>query len=355
MAFEWIVANLDDTKFDLSFILLNPHTSLLETYLEEHQIPVSRIKFSGKSDYLKALFKLWIKLLKTSPDVIHCHLFDASLIGLLAAKLVGIKKRIYTRHHSTYNWNYNKKGVKWDRFINYLATDIVAISKNVESILLEKERVNQNKIHFIHHGFDLEVFMNPSTRKIENLDIKYDSMEKWPVIGVIARWIEWKGIQFIIPSFQQLLKKYPNAFLILVNTSGSYKSSIQKLLDGLPKECYCCIDFEIDISNLYQLFDVYVHTPINKESEAFGQTYVEALAAGVPSVFTISGVASELITHNENAIVVPYQDSPSITKAIDLILSDRKLRDTMIANGKKSVNAFNLSTYLRKLEHLYSI
>ena len=134
-----------------------------------------------------------------------------------------------------------------------------------------------------------------------------------------------------------------------------YKGSIQKIIDGLPKECYCCIDFEIDISNFYQLFDVYVHTPINKESEAFGQTYVEALAAGIPSVFTISGVASEFITHNENAIVVPYRDSPSITKAIDLILSDPKLRDTLIANGKKSVNAFNLSTYIRKLEHLYSI
>ena len=40
-------------------------------------------------------------LLKIKPHTVHTHLFDANLSGLMAAKLLGIKKRIYTRHHST--------------------------------------------------------------------------------------------------------------------------------------------------------------------------------------------------------------------------------------------------------------
>ena len=76
----------------------------------------------------------------------------------------------------------------------------------------------------------------------------------------------------------------------------SYQA-IQEAVKELPQNSYCVIPFEKDLFSLYQLFDVYVHTPINPTLEAFGQTYVEALAAGIPSVFTMSGVAPQFVLH----------------------------------------------------------
>ncbi len=44
-----------------------------------------------------------------------------------------------------------------------------------------------------------------------------------------------------------------------------------------------------------------MHVTIGKHYEAFGQIYVEALAAGIPSVFTLTGIAPEIIEHEHNA------------------------------------------------------
>ena len=116
---------------------------------------------------------------------------------------------------------------------------------------------------------------------------------------------------------------------------------------------YTEIQFENDIAALYRLFDVYVHAPIDGQEEAFGQTYVEALASGIPSVFSLSGVAPEFIKDRVNAMVVPYCDSIAIERAVTEILTDDKLNDFLIRSGKDAAGMFSLNTMLSKLEDLY--
>ena len=287
------------------------------------------------------------------PEVIHCHLLHATLAGLVAGYLVGVKRRIYTRHHSTYNWEYNKKGVWIDRFLNWLATDIVAISENVKRVLLEKEKFKASKIHLIRHGFDLDAFANVNNARIDLLAYKYNPDRKTPVVGVIARWIEWKGVQYIIPAFKKLLKDYPDALLILANAGGPYNEEIEKMLQELPMGSFRIIPFENDLFALYQLFDVYVHTPISPSIEAFGQTYVEALAAGVSSVFTLSGVAPEFIEHEQNAQVVPFCDSEAIYQSMEKLLKDFDLRISLSKNGLISIKKFSLEKMINELNQLY--
>jgi glycosyltransferase involved in cell wall biosynthesis len=93
--------------------------------------------------------------------------------------------------------------------------------------------------------------------------------------------------------------------------------------------------------------------PINKEIEAFGQTYVEALAAEIPSVFTLSGIASEFVQNNNNALLVEYEDFKQIYDSIIQILVNKKLRETLIQNGRKSIEQFKLEIFINKLEQLY--
>lgn len=356
IAFEWIAENIDKSKFDLSFILLNPSDSPLEQYLIEHAMPVYRVRYEGKSSIPRAFFKVRQLLKKLKTQVVHCHLFGACVVGLTAAKSLRIKKRIYTRHHSTFHHEYFPRAVFYDKMLNRLASDIVAISHNVKQILLEKEKVKDKKIHLIHHGFDLEEFTKIDTEIINQLKQKYNLVGFEPVIGVVARQVHWKGIQFIIPAFEKLLAIYPQAKLVLTNANGDFKTDIQALLKNIPSENYIEIEFEENVTSLFHLFDVYVHTPINAMVEAFGQTYIEALASGTPSVFTLSGVAHEFIEDNKNALVVDYQNSEGIFTAIQKILTDKNLTNTLKMNGIASVqHAFNLQNYIQKLEKLYSL
>lgn len=355
VAFEWITEKMDHTKLELSFILLNSQKPYLYNWLKKKGIQAIWLPHSGKKSYPKNWFKIIYHLRQLKPDAVHCHLLDANLLGLSAAKVLGIKKRIYTRHHSTFHHQYHPQAVKYDKICNDLATDIVAISENVQNVLIDKEHVQPGKIHLIHHGFDLEKFQNVPQNKIDVLKQKYGLLNNdYPVIGVISRYIKLKGHSYIIDAFKQVKEKYPSAKLVLANACGPDKVSIQSLLKkNLPKNSYIEIPFEHDLFTLYQMFDIYVHIPINESIEAFGQTYVEALAAGIPSVFTLSGVAKEFIKNEENALVVPFKNSEKTANNIIKLIENKQLAKMLSENGKSSVKQFSLENFLFKLENLY--
>ena len=355
VGFEWIVERLDPKRFKVSFILLNERPSYLADYLRRNGIAVYEIPFARKSKIHRALWKTLRLLRRERPDVIHTHMLFADLVGQIAGRMANIRKRVYTRHSANENRKYHNK--QWmDKLVNSMATHIVAISENVRRILVEEEGADPKKIRLIHHGFDMQGFANVPTGEIESLTKKYNPNGRRPVIGVIARYVHWKGLQYIIPAFESVLQQYPNAYLLLANAkSGSYKMEVDRLLSTLPADSYFEIEFENNLFALYRLFDVYVHTPIDPELEAFGQTYVEALAAGVPSVFTLSGIAKEFIQHGMNALVVDFKNAEQIHQSMTRILEDDKLRNALTTQGRTDVEKkFSIAQQITSLESLYS-
>jgi glycosyltransferase involved in cell wall biosynthesis len=217
-----------------------------------------------------------------------------------------------------------------------------------------REHVPASKIVEIAHGFDLNAFSHPDKSQVNHLKSKYNPENKFPVIGVISRWIELKGVQYIIPAFEKVLKQHPNALLLLFNANGNYTPALDLMFAKLPTSSAKKISFENDIVSLYQIFDVFVHVPVDKEIEAFGQTYIESLAAGVPSVFTLSGIANEVIRHEHNALVVPYRNADVIYEAIVRILGSAGLREKLVKSGKETASDFSISVQIDKLYRLYA-
>jgi glycosyltransferase involved in cell wall biosynthesis len=354
LAFEWIVKDLSSEKINLRFVILNPGVSELEMFLVENNIPFKRICYKGKTSIVKSIIATISFLRTTKTSVIHTHMFEANIVGLISAWFLRIPKRIYTRHHSSYHHDYFPGAVKYDKLCNYLSTDIIATTNVVKEILKKKESVSGTKIKLIHHGFKLESFTDVPEQEILNLKQKYDTQGFYPVIGVISRYTEWKGIQYIIPAFKKLLTDHPNAKLILANANGDHSSSIKEMLKDLPSINYTEIEFENNLFALYKLFDVFVHVPIDKYSEAFGQVYVESLAASIPSVFTISGIANDFIKHRYNAIVADYKNEESIYSAIKTIIQNPDLAVNLAVNGKTDVQRlFPISKMISELESLY--
>jgi glycosyltransferase involved in cell wall biosynthesis len=354
LAFEWIAQELDHPKFELNFILLNPGSSVLESFLRQKKIPVTTITCRGKKDWLSAVIKTVRVLKQQRPDVVHCHLLQANIIGLFAAKLAGIKKRIYTRHHSSYHHVYYKKGVLWDKWSNHMATHVVAISGMVKEILTGWEKVPLKKIVLIPHGFRLEEFENVEQVRVEQIKAKYQVQNFSPVIGVISRFTKLKGVQYIIPAFKQLLSSFPDAVLLLLGVDGDYKKEIGRRLESLPEKNIRLVSFEKDVAAAYHAMDIFVHVPIDEHSEAFGQIYVEALAAGVPSIFTLSGIAPDFIVDEKNALAVPFKNSEAIYEAMMRILQDENLRNRLKQEAYFSVEEkFALSRMIHRLEKLY--
>lgn len=354
--FEWTAASRIRDDFDLSFVLLNPGPSRIEETLKSLGVPVLRLKYQGKRDLPRTVRALIRHFRTIRPDIVHAHLMDASLAALTAAQLAGVKRRIHTRHHSNLHHAHYPHAVYYDRFVNRLSTEIVATCKNVVRVLRDLDRAPSGKIRLIHFGFDLLPFERVTDDRVAILRAKYRLSDKSPVIGVIARYMEYKGLQDVIPAFERVLKAHPAAVLFLANTTGKeYAREVRDLLSRLPEGSYREVEFESDFAALYQLFDVFVHAPIDEISEAFGQVYVEALAARRPSVFTLSGVASEFVEHDKNALVVRHRDADGIRAAIERLLSDPGLGQRLATQGARDVSRiFPLASMIDNLSRLYA-
>jgi glycosyltransferase involved in cell wall biosynthesis len=350
--FEWIVNHLK-SKYLLRFVLVDAKGDELEKFLKSNGIKVYRIGTAGTFSMGVALLKLIKIIHQERPDIIHSHLWRADVLSQMAGWLLRVPKRVTTRHHAMVHYENFPDGRKWDLLCNALATDIIAISHNSYNILTTLDRADHLKVHLIPHGFDLSYFKELNVSDIETLRLKYGVKFKKPIVGVIARYTEWKGIQYVIPAFSTLLVEYPEAHLMLANAHGEYSKVIKTMLRSLPEGTYTEIEFEDDLASLYKLFDVYVHVPVNGNSEAFGQTYIEALASGIPSIFTLSGIAPEFIVDRFNALVVEYQKSDEIALKLREVLSDRELAGSLISGGYASVMNYSIEVMVKKLELVY--
>ena len=351
--FEWITPYLKK-DFDLCFMLIGKKGSGLEEFLKQEKVPVFVLVYSRKTDLIKICINAFRILLIERRDIVDTHLCIANIVGLTASFAAGIKNRIYTRHHATIHHKKHKTGIKWDRLNNKLATRIIAISNNVMDILTRLDGVDKTKVRLLRHGFSFRYFRDISEERVRSVYSRHGiDPRSRPVIGVISRFTEWKGIQYTIAAFEKLRLSYPQAHLVLANAQGDYEREIDQLLKNLPTGSFTKISFENDVAALYRLFDIFVHVPVDEDSEAFGQTYVESLIAEVPAIFTLSGIAREFILDNENAVVVNFRDVEGISAAMHKILVDAGLRRRLTENGKRSISDFSIEKYMAGLNDLY--
>lgn len=356
LGFEWLADQIDKTKYEVEFLFLNPSVPEIMTKLASRGISTFFIPYHGKKEIPVTIFRLMRHFRKWKPDIVHCHLFDASFAGLIAGRLASVPKRIHTRHHSTLHHNDHPSTVKYDKIINYFSTSIVAVSKMVADVLISLEGVSPDKIEVIHHGFHIQQFFaeHISEERINAIRVKYNADLKQPVIGVISRFVEWKGVQYIIAAFKTLLSDYPDAILVLANAKGPYSGTLLAQLKELPERSYRLIPFESDIFALYRIFDIFVHVPVSKDCEAFGQIYIESMAAGVCMICTESGVSPEIAADRKNCMIVPYRNSDSIYADMKLLLNDTMLASNIRHAARKSVEGqFTVKEMVDKLEAMY--
>lgn len=352
---EWMCEGLDRDRFEISFILvcINGRTPHMQSFLEEQGIPYERIDCRlNPWSVASTIAAIARSCRRERVDLVHTHIYFASLVGLLGAALARVPVRLNTRHHLLQN--HGKPTIWLDRMTNALATGVIATSELVRRVLIERERAAPRKVHLIHLGIDLSQFRDVENERVARLARKYGSEGQGPVVGVVARHIESKGVQYAVPAFRRLLDDEPSAFLVLAFAVGPYREKIREQLAGIPADRYVEIEFEADVFALYQLFDLCVHVPTGEELETFGLVYLEALAAGIPSIFTLSGVGPEFLRHRQNAWVVKHESSEEIYQGMVALLADAELRRHLVRQGHASVDeAFSVDRMVRETQNLY--
>jgi glycosyltransferase involved in cell wall biosynthesis len=338
---EWLTLQIKD-HFDLKVILLGKANTEHEEFLRVHNIPTFHVLYQTKSDFFQAAKRTWRLLKSEKPKLIHTHFWLANIIGIPLSFWLRIPSRVMTRHHGNLHHLFYRKGVWMDILLNRLSTYIISPTEGIKNLMIRSEYTNSRKIQVINHGIDLDYYGTATPTQVEVIRQKYKIPNTSPVVGVISRHIEWKGIQYIIPAFEQIIRDTPTAHLILANANGEYKKVINDMLSKIPSGSYTLIEYENDIAALYSIFDVFVHVPIDLYSESFGLIYVEALASGKPCVFTLSGIAADFVVHEHNALVVDYRSTEQISASIRRLILNNRLANEIARNGKNSIGRFSV-------------
>ncbi len=290
----------------------NPLLKSIQDLKVNHKVLHEVSKYALYRHFLRML---WV-IFRTQPHVVLSSGQYATFFTIPAAFFLRVSKRIYIRHHSNFHHKYRLYlGLILDHLMNFFATKIVAVSLVVKEVLI-LEKVPHRKIEVIYNGVDLSSFLE--IRKSRALQHDRSVFR----IGVISRLTEWKGVEYTAKAFRDFNRKYPNSSLHIIGAQADATSDVLEALKDVPQHSFEMQLQNLDIPSFFSEMDVFVHVPTERADEAFGIVYIEALAAGIPSIFTKSGIICELSDSEKFFSVVAYKKSTEIFQSLEKIYNE---------------------------------
>jgi len=344
-----LVNNLSQKDFTISVILPQ---GLLADALKDAKINTFLVPMKTKSDILavSAIKKL---LRKYDPDIIHAHGSRAGLIARLAVKGLPIKV-VYTEHTRTPQFKLANPILDWThikaRAILDKWTDVnIAVSKAVADFLVKSKITKSNKIKVIYNGIELKPkeHIDKDTLNIIN---QYGLRKRDVIIGTIGSLNIQKDITTLIKAMPRILKTLSQAKLVLVG-AGPLKYSLRKLAKKLKISDKVIFTGSIkDISSILQLFTVFV---LPSRAEAFGISILEAMRANVPVIATRVGGIPEIITNNQNGILIEPGNFKLLATTIIKLLNNKKLQNKLVNNGHETIKKFSIGKMIEETSKVY--
>lgn len=171
-----------------------------------------------------------------------------------------------------------------------------------------------------------------------------------PVIGCVARLIEWKNHSMLIDSFRMLLEKAPDATLLLMGDGRERNKLERQVYDLKIEERVLFCGFRSDAREMMGEMDTLV---LPSYGEPFGRVLIEAMQARTPVIGADSGGIVDIIEHGQNGFLLPHDAPEKWAEAMHTLLTDEALRQRFISNGLKTVSEkFDLAKQTERIQEI---
>lgn len=147
-------------------------------------------------------------------------------------------------------------------------------------------------------------------------------------ILTVSRLTPRKGIRFLIRAMKSLKERNEKLELWIAGDGEE-----RPTLEALAKECGVSDKVKFfgavphgELGRYYGLADVFCLPSLN---EGMSNTVLEALAAGLPIVATVTGGTEELVRDGENGLFVAQQSPDDLAEKLSTLLADPGLRERM--------------------------
>lgn len=242
--------------------------------------------------------RVWRSAIKTNKtDLIHAHYGPSGLRILKTAKKENIPL-VTTFHGNDASSALNLKG--YVKSLNQLFkySYIITVSDFLKNRLISLG-ASEDKVFTHYIGTNLEHFKYTAR---EAVHLKSEKKELLTFLQV-SNFVEKKGHKYTIKAFNNFLKIYPNAQLIL-GGDGVLKKEIEDLVKELnitSKVRFLGAIPPKEVAKLMETSDVFLHHSItakNASEEGIPTVIMEAMASGIPVVSSKHAGIPELVAEN---------------------------------------------------------
>jgi glycosyltransferase involved in cell wall biosynthesis len=158
-----------------------------------------------------------------------------------------------------------------------------------------------------------------------------------------------KGLDMLVPAFRKVVDRFPDATLDLVGRFGTPKrlKLIQELIDRHGLKSSVRVVGAVENGELLRRLGSYAGFVLVSRNETFGMSYVEALLAGLPIIYSNGTGIDGYVDGIEGAIGVdPLSPQDIADGLMKLIGRQGELHDWLRAHRRLILKRFGPDDYL---------
>lgn len=291
-------------------------------------VPMTR-KITPFQD-LKCLFQLIKIFKKHQPTIVHTHTPKAGLLGMLAAKLCGVKVRIHTVAGLPLMV---ETGFKYqllkciEKITYYSATHVWPNSNSLLQFIMQKKITATSKLSIVgkgsSNGINTNRFKatNLDATILENVKASFKCNPSNIYLLCIGRLVKDKGIPELVEAFIALQHNYRNLKLILVG-------DFEEQLDPLPQETQHQLKHNGDIKHItwtehveyYMALANYFVFPSHREG--FPNVLLQAAALQLPIICSQIEGNVDIVTHQQTGLIFAKQNIEQLQQHIEYAIAN---------------------------------
>ncbi|UPT72347.1 MAG: glycosyltransferase [Flavobacterium sp. JAD_PAG50586_2] len=294
------------------------------------------------------------------PDVVNFGTPKVSLLGMIAAKILGVKNRIYTCRGFRFEHETGTKKtilVAMEKLTSHFAHQIICISKSVQDLGVEQGVFPADKSLVIRkgssNGIDLEYF-NPKLilqqqkdKLKQDLGIKPDDF----VFGFVGRLVDRKGIKELYEAFSNLYDDNQKLQLLVVGPIEHSQISDTSLIDQMNQHpAIHLVGTQKDVPLYLSVMDVFC---LPAWWEGFGNVSVQAAAMGLPVIATDVTGSKDAVSKDYNGLLIPAKSTALLQEAMLRLYNDEAKRMELGSNGIEWAKNFDSKMIWDSMDYLY--
>ncbi len=301
---------------------------------------ISFRKIQSVIDLVKLIKFIW----RYKIDVVQTYFQDPSVLGLIAAKLSGVKHVIACFRDMGF-WIDKEYYLKMKIVYNFCSA-YISNSLAVKNFYINSYNLSDDKFSIIYNGIKIEDFKSINRNKEQDF--------KDIIVGIVANLNrEVKRVDIFLKAAAYVLRR-TNGIRFIVAGDGELKEGLIELAKELG--IYRNVRFLGRVENIPQLLSRIDIGVISSDSEGFSNAILEYMAAGIPVVATDSGGNREIIKQGVNGYLVPVGDFIMMGDFILSLISKNKTRFRMGQNARKMVSEkYSINKSIIKYEHCYEL